>query len=622
MCGIFTLIDQNQDQISHELIIQSLHLIEHRGPDAEGVFIDQNVGLGHRRLSIIDLNEAANQPMKGLDGLVITYNGEIYNYIELRSELEALGYVFKTQSDTEVLLASYHCWGERCLDKLNGMWAFVIYDPKNNILFASRDRFGIKPLYFSKIGSCFAIASEIKQFTVLPGWKARLNEHMALDYFYYGATDHCDETLFKGVFQLRGGQSMIYHLDSHRHEVSQWYVLADRIQPFEGTVSEAVDAYYVLFQDAVNLRLRSDVKVGSSLSGGLDSSSIVCMIHKLLSGHDSASVQEVVSACYDQLQYDERRFSREVVAKTGVTCHEVFPSYADFMADFDSLVKHQDEPFGSMSIFASWSVFKEASRRGLTVMLDGQGPDEVLGGYLTCFSPFLASHLRKGSLLGFVNNLHSISSRHGISALKLLALSMFQAWVPSVARLGMKQVQLRRSYPWLKPSFHRDYFSPKPLSVLNTSDTQSFFMQLFLTSSIPKILHVLDRNSMSFSIESRVPFLDYRLVELSLGLSLESVISQGQTKAILRQAMSGLVPDAIVSRQDKMGFVTPEDVWLRQEGESLKEVLFSQLPPFIDERLFRTWYDSHIEVLSFSDHRLFKLLCFQKWADSFSVSYH
>ena len=341
MCGIFSLVNKNNASVTSEQLKPGLDIIKHRGPNAEGVFTDKNIGLGHRRLSIIDLDESSNQPFKGPDNLVLTYNGEIYNYIELRQELEGLGYIFKTKSDTEVLLASYHCWGEACQEKFNGMWAFVIYDPKKNILFASRDRFGIKPLYFSEVGDLFALASEIKQFTTLKNWKANLNHHLGLDYFYYGVIDHTSETLFQDVNQLKGGHSLIYNLNTHQYEISQWYNLKTRIIPFSGTTQEATKCYQELLEDAVNLRLRSDVTIGSSLSGGIDSSSIVSLIHK--SRKNTAQNQYTVSACYNEKEYDERKFINILLQNKNINHFETFPSVNDLSNDLDSLIFAQDE---------------------------------------------------------------------------------------------------------------------------------------------------------------------------------------------------------------------------------------------------------------------------------------
>ncbi|HEX2077328.1 MAG TPA: asparagine synthase (glutamine-hydrolyzing), partial [Longimicrobium sp.] len=352
--------------------------------------------LGHRRLSIVDVSPAGHNPMSYDAGrLWITYNGEVYNYVELRCELEALGHAFVSHTDTEVILAAWRQWGRECLNRLNGMFAFALVDRERRTFFAARDRWGIKPLYYWVSPAGFvAFASEVKQLTGLPGWEPRINGQRAYDFLNWRVTDHTDETLFRGVHQLRGGQffeaplpegdAAVPYGAGGRVPVGQWYTL--RPAPFEGSFDDAAERFRELLTDSVRLRLRADVPVGSCLSGGLDSSSIVCVMDGLLR-MNGGGVQKTFSACSQVPRFDERRWMEEVVAGTAVEPHYVYPPLDGAFAELGALTWHQDEPFASTSIYAQWSVFRLARQNGVTVMLDGQGADEQLVGYHNFFGP-------------------------------------------------------------------------------------------------------------------------------------------------------------------------------------------------------------------------------------------
>ena len=521
-----------------------------------------------------------------------------------------------------MLLASYHYWGEACQEKFNGMWAFVIYDPKNQRIFASRDRFGIKPLYYSTIGNYFSLASEIKQFTAVPQWRSVLNNNMAMDYFYYGVVDHTSETMFKDVYQLSAGQSLIYCLNSQTYKVTQWYDKDRAVKPFEGNTEDAISEYRRILVDSVSLRLRSDVKVGSSLSGGIDSSSIVSIIAELLKCDSSQSdIQSVVSACYENKQYDERDYIDALVTKLKVNRYDVFPKFENLFSTIDTIIYHQDVPFKSLSTYASYNVYQEAALRKLTVMLDGQGPDELISGYLTSFYPFLSGLLSQRNWSQFFNELSAISNVHSCSYSKLAMISAFNYIFPQPVKATIKRYDLQKQYPWFKKDFVRHHYSEKQLSLVNADDLDGFLDNLFFQTSMPTILHILDRNSMSFSIESRVPFLDYRLVELSRSLNQNLKIRDGMTKYVLRHAMTGYLPERIQNRVDKKGFVTPEDQWIRSNKTLFKDQILSNLPPFIQKNIFEKWLVNTLEEVTLDDNRLWKLFCFQRWVSLFNVNF-
>jgi len=460
MCGIGALYNPRAG-IAAEAVRAMQAIVRHRGPDDEGVACFRSTDatpaihggpdtpenaytavspyapgrgpvetdgahlvLTHRRLSILDLSASGHQPMCTPDRACwIVFNGEIYNYIELREELKALGHVFTTGSDTEVILAAYRQWGRECVSRFNGMFAFVLFDRVRRKLFAVRDRFGVKPLYYwIAPDGTVALASEIKQFTVLPGWRPRMNGQRVYDFINWALQDHTDETLFDGVYQLRGGEAVELEVgvdasraahSGERLPVYRWYALHPR--PFTGSFEEAGSEFRRLLTDSVRLRLRADVPVGSCLSGGLDSSSIVCIMNDLLRAQDAHALQKTFSACATVKRFDERDYIDEVVRQTGTDAHYVYPSLDGLFQLNDRITRHQDEPFGSTSIYAQWHVFKLAAESSVTVMLDGQGADEQLAGYHNYFSPRFGSLLREGRLLKLWQELQATKALHGYS---------------------------------------------------------------------------------------------------------------------------------------------------------------------------------------------------------------
>jgi len=613
MCGIVALI-AGSAPIDLEALQKATDLARHRGPDDEGyvafgqdglqptvwggpatpgtcfaaghpflpasptvpILPDARVGLGHRRLSIVDLSPAGHQPMCSPDrNTWIVYNGEVYNHVELRAELEARGHAFRSHSDTEVMLAAYREWGSECLHRFNGMFAFVLVDRARRRVVAARDRFGVKPLYWWRSSTgVIAFASEIKQFTALPEWRAVLNGQRAYDFLRWGACDHTDETLFAGVRQLRGGECVEIDLDRPPGEQHlaprRWYEL--RPTELDGTPEDAVSRFRELFFDAVRLRLRADVPVGSCLSGGLDSSSIVCAMNRLLHDAGAAGRQQTFSAVTDVARYDERRFSRKVVAATGVAAHEVQPPLEDLFGEVDRITWHQDEPFGSTSIYAQWHVFRLAAATGVKVMLDGQGADESLAGYHAFFGARLAGlarGLRWGQLAGEVRALRRV---HGYRA----GWAMREASAALLPRAGARLVRRFAAAPeWL--DLERVGAVPRhPFDDgegAHRTSVGALSRAQLLRTSLPMLLHWEDRDSMAHSIEARVPFLDYRLVELALGLPDALKIAGGVTKRVLREAMAGILPEAVRTRMDKLGFQTPEEEWLRESPQTFRAAL-------------------------------------------------
>ena len=612
MCGISVLVDCT-GRADFSAIAEMSNLVRHRGPDDEGVVFftgpgmnpvffggadtpadcfepdhpylpaqhysdraptDPIVALAHRRLSIVDLSPAGHQPMSfSNQRLWIVYNGEVYNYLELRAELEELGHTFISHSDTEVMLAAYAEWGRECLARFNGMFAFVLFDRATQRIFAARDRFGVKPLYYWATPSgLLAFASEIKQFTALAEWRPQVNGQVAYEFLNWGLSDHTEDTFFDGVRQLGSGQAIELNLHDlpgavvgRRLASYTWYELPDG--RFSGSLEAAAEQFHGLLVDSVRLRLRADVTVGSCLSGGLDSSSIVCALNELLRERGAASLQQTFSACARDPRFDERQFADLVVAHTGAAARYVYPTEKELWDVLDHITWHQDEPFGSTSIYAQWHVFRLAREHGAKVMLDGQGADEILGGYHGYFSPYLARLALEFRWQRLFREIAALRRIHGYSAAWAFKHGMnavLPQWLRQPARrlvgkastdsalIDLARLSAVPRDPFLEPGGNR------PGSMRELSRSQ------LTRTNVQMLLHWEDRDSMTHSIESRVPFLDYRLVEFALGLPDEYKIRDGMTKRVLREAMAGVLPEKVRLRTDKLGFVTPEEVWMRE----------------------------------------------------------
>ena len=607
MCGIAAIFSQRPVPLS-DLIREMTTAVRHRGPDGEGFalfsardltttclggpdtpaasynsglayasspdvapLLDAVIALGHRRLSIIDLSPAGHQPMCTADGHVwIVYNGEIYNYLELRTELELLGHSFVSCSDTEVILAAYREWGEQCLIRFNGMFAFVLVDRVSRRVFAARDRFGVKPLYYwMSPDGLVAFASEIKQFSTLPGWRPIVNGHRAYDFLNWGLLDHTSESLFSGVRQLRGGEYVSSPLDDICKGIvaKRWYELVPVHSP--SSLAEAASGLRSLLEDSVRLRLRSDVSVGSCLSGGLDSSAIVCLVHHLLSQVDAHALQQTFSSRSTDGRVDEGEYIDAVIGSTQIANFQVYPSLSSLFELLPLITWHQDEPFGSTSIYAQWNVFRLAAAHKVKVMLDGQGADEHLAGYHMFYMARFGGLLRRLRLMTLISEMTEVRRVHGMAVKKLLGRAM-SPLLPEHIRQSLRRFfghPALKSPEWL--NVHRLGVAPADpflsLGAQTTSVRQLSHSQLLYTN-LPMLLHWEDRDSMAHGVESRVPFLDYRLVEYVMGLPDDLKIKGATTKRVLREAVRDILPEQIRVRTDKIGFATPEETWLCREA--------------------------------------------------------
>ncbi|GAA4464979.1 asparagine synthase (glutamine-hydrolyzing) [Nemorincola caseinilytica] len=637
MCGILSIVGLHNKAVGSDLI-KAAHIIRHRGPDDEGYltwspseepsvwagddtapstrahlkYSDLSpsqpfrVGMGHRRLSILDLSPAGHQPMLHRPGgLALSFNGEIYNYLEIKAQLEGLGHTFRSTSDTEVILHAWQEWGPKCINEFNGMFAFVLLDYRRNELYAVRDRFGVKPLFYYKGANALYLASEIKQIRTSPDHSFSLNEGLVRQFLATGAAEHTTATMHNGIMHLPGGHYLRMDLNAsgNAFEIVRWYTLQPK--KWQGSYDDAAEHLKALLTDAVRLRLRSDVKVGSALSGGLDSSSIVCIMAQLLEAGGDHSGQETVTACFENARFDEWKFAQEVIKQTNARPHRVFPSFADLQRDMDRFLWHQDEPVGSTSIYSQWSVFRTSHEAGLKVMIDGQGADEQLAGYGGNDIALYTGLLRKLRLLALMDEARAYKKEKGAWPVGFLM---------GAARLVMGRSVAMPTVNWLNGS------EPASIHAQPAHSLQDNLLRQVYGEPLPALLRYEDRNSMAWSVESRTPFMDYRLLEFTLGLPEEYVYRQGERKTILRRAMRGILPQAIEQRKDKMGFVTPEEIWLKEEGkEWFRNGIHATLdlfPALFDRQKTLQLFDDVLTGRRPFDFTIWRILVLGRWYDN------
>lgn len=613
MCGLCGLINFNRENADEGIIRRMMMLQKHRGPDDEGVFIEKNAGLGFVRLSIIDLSTAGHQPMASHDGrYVIVFNGEIFNYIELREELKTLGHSFVTGTDTEVLLAAYLEWGEESLHRLNGMWAFAIYDRDTGRLFASRDRYGIKPFYYVNDGNTLLFASEIPPLLSCFSGGTLPNDKAVYDFLVFNRTEHTDETFFKGIMKLKHGHFLEVmpgqNAGGYSVTVRKWYDLrhqADKAHP----IVDARD-FADQLSASVGLRLRSDVPVGVCLSGGLDSSSIVSLI---LERHGMNL--STFSAVYNQGQYgDESEFINEYSGRID-RMHFTTPDAASLASDLGNFVRLHAEPVPATGVYAQYKVM-ELARGNVVVTLDGQGADEMLAGYHYFFGFYfkdLLRNLKAGRLTReILDYLRLHRSMYGLKSMAYLLL-------PASFR---KRVMVE-SRGYLSDSFtarHRERRSVAE-NLYEPDNLQDALFSHF-EYKLEHLLKWEDRNSMNFSLEARVPFLDHNLVERTLASEGIDRIRGGMTKAVLRDGMKGMVPEKIRLRRDKLGFGTPQDEWLREPFfiALMNDVLGKDsliAGQYISREKASAVFQNHLHGKSDNSKEIWKMINLELWLREF-----
>jgi asparagine synthase (glutamine-hydrolysing) len=561
MCGISGIVNKDASAVGAAAIKAINDLIAHRGPDDEGFFFGEHFALGHRRLSILDLSPDGHQPMHYQEKYVITFNGEIYNYLEIRDELMREGYRFVSRTDTEVILCAYDKWGTACVERFNGMWGFCLYDRERDILFCSRDRFGVKPFYFSDTPRKFVFGSEIKQVLAGRGGSAVANMRIVRDFLIEGFSDHTHETFFEGVHALPAGHNLVYALQTNTFEQSRYYTLA--VQAGIPALDEqaAVGRFQAELKRSIAYRLRSDVKVGTCLSGGLDSSSIASLSSALYHETSPDRFQAIhANSGVDKL--DESGYARALADSSGIDLSVIEPSVDEFMAAIDEVAYYQEEPFATPSIFMQYFVFKKAREMGCKVMLDGQGGDEILLGYERYYAAYLLSIPWRDALreLFFIRNNSKLSLGGVVGNFLYFSMSGLRIW------------RLRRKFSYIKRDYLREFPNIRKLSAgyRNIRDMQKMEIEHF---QLPHLLRYEDRNSMRHSIEARLPFLDYKLVEAAFSMNSHFKIKHGWTKHVLRVAMKGLMPTSILWRKIKLGFESPEAAWIQAASAGMKDAI-------------------------------------------------
>jgi asparagine synthase (glutamine-hydrolysing) len=636
MCGIGGLILTPPGHVRPEWMQAFLKHLEHRGPDDSGWLsmrqsrfrhgnelqddLFAEAMLIHRRLSILDLSEAGHQPMSTPDGNYwITFNGEIYNYVELREELCGLGYTFQSQSDTEVLLTAYRQWGKDVLARLVGMFAFAVLDLRAKKVFLARDCFGIKPLYYAFWQEGLAFASEIKPLLALPGVTRELNARRLYDYLCGGITDHGGETMFAAVKQLPAAHYMELPLETPRVATAMRYWDIDWTRRAELSFDAAATRLRDLFVDSVRMHLRSDVPVGAALSGGIDSSSIVSVMRML----DPSLDIHTFSYIADDPALSEERWVDIVGRHKQTVVHKVRLGAEELQGDLDGFSETQGEPFMSTSMYAQWRVFQAARKAGIKVMLDGQGADELLGGYASHRAAMLAGLVGQGRVLDAQRLARSMSGAFGWP--KALARA-FGRTVPDRIQSAIRRMTGRDATPaWMNASWFEARgvdTSVPPVQVGRRSLLRELYRTLTETS-LPMLLRYEDRNSMAFSIESRVPFLTPALAEFLLSLPAEYLVAvDGTSKAVFRRAMRGIVPDQILDRRDKVGFPTPEREWLIAHRPYVERVLKGEasrvIPALRIDCILQGW-ENALHGRGPLDTRMWRWLSVLQWAQKFSV---
>jgi len=622
-----------------------MQLLEHRGPDDAGylTFTRGRVDCGrqwrptdprpeavllHRRLSILDLSDTGWQPMSSHDGRFwIVFNGEIYNFVELRDELTGLGHEFRSTSDTEVLLAAYAEWGSGCLNRLVGMFALVILDTRRRTVFMARDFFGIKPFYYTVQDGSFAFASEVKALLEFAGQRPTANPERLYLYLRYGMCDHGSDTLLAQVRQLPAGHFLELSLDGAEAWAGELqprcYWRPETGQELDISFEEAAARVRDLFLNNVRLHLRSDVPVGTALSGGVDSSSIVMAMRHL---HPNLEIHAFSYIAEDQ-GISEERWIDLVSREAGLHLHKVSPHAEDLLADLDPLSCAQDEPFGSTSLYAQYSVFRAAHEAGIKVMLDGQGADEILGGYRYYMGARLASLIRAGDWSGAARFISGCSQWPGVSKHWLVFRSADYLLPDSVQGPLRKLIGKDLSPSWLRESwFHNRGVEPRSLNYSsNPAVLRDALRRTLVETSLPHLLRYEDRNSMAFSVESRVPFLTPELVNFLFSIPERFLIAEdGTSKAVFRQAMRGIVPDAILDRRDKVGFATPEKRWLSKLDGWVRGILTCDvagaIPFFNMDAMQREWRGVYDGSRPF-DHHMWRWLNLIHWTRRIQVQF-
>jgi len=585
MCGINGIFSKNS-HIDLKKYYDAHILLKHRGPDDEGFvagtrysediyFLSgegtsgaskrfQNILsmteqcswiIGHNRLSIIDLSDHGHQPMLDvLHNYTLSYNGEIYNYIEIRQELKSLGYTFFSDSDTEVVLNALIEWGVEAFSRFNGMWALAFYNIREKELILSRDRFGVKPLYILKDSVNFYFASEAKFFR--PFKKLSINENIVLEYLQSSKADFSRETFYDEICSLDPGTYMVINEQMEEKHSRYWSVSTIKNENYSDET--IVDRFQYLFNSSIDLRMRSDVPVGSLLSGGLDSSAIVCNLFDRKKY--SASGFHAFSAVFENEKFSEKKYIEETSQKcSGLVTHYIYPSVSEYIQEFQKMAYIQDFPFRSLAVYSQNVLYKKVkSNSSVVVLLNGQGADELFGGYSAHYASLVSSYIFKFQWINALKEAKFLFKIRDVEKLSFIKSVLFQLLLAYKRLSGIQNSRTIHS-----SVFNRDFKRHYPAGGIDPLDNA--LVNNLTYSALPEYLRYDDRNSMAHSLEARLPFLDYRLVEFAFSIANRYKIQKGVNKKIVRDSVRKYVPQNIVDRGDKMGFVSPQEIWQRNE---------------------------------------------------------
>jgi len=627
MCGI-TGFYSYKNKINTRLYYAAHQKIAHRGPDDEG-FVYKNTNgkieyligkdtikelqhresltdrepsaliLGHRRLSIIDLSRHGHQPFCYED-LYLVYNGEIYNYIELRQKLQHLGYTFETNSDTEVFIKAYHCWGSEAFNKFNGMWAAAIYDHTKDSLLLTRDRFGIKPLYYATINDSLIFGSEIK---FIASFMDRLyvNEQMTYEYLRFNHLDHTGQTLFKNIMQLEPNSYVLFSKDGTK--IFHYWEMEETGTSSKNDIENSLE-------NAVRLRLRSDVEVGSLLSGGIDSSTILGIIDQ----GKLSSKFKTFSAVFKEEKFSEKKYIDQFeTVNLELQKHFIYPKPEELMNNIEELIYTQEEPFRSLAVFSQYEIYKSIKKdTNVVVLLNGQGADEIFTGYTEYYYIYLLELLRTFSFSLFLNEFKSLKNNRSYSTLGL-------------AKQLLVSLSSRYFRPWDSHKIFKKKFKPTKRKSRFRNLLKNSLYQSLTFSALREYLRYEDKNSMRFSLESRLPFLDFELVQNAFFLPDDKKIKNGLSKTVLRDIARDKIPKETLERKDKMGFVSPQEVWqktflAKDLNESFEAIEKEGLFDFIDSKQLYALYGAY-KNNEFNDWAfIWRAYCLYRWKKVWRVS--
>lgn len=625
MCGIAGIINKRNTEVNKEDIQIMNNVMIHRGPDAEGIYIDGNVGFGHRRLAIIDLSNSGNQPMFSHDKkFVLVFNGEIYNYIELKEQLIQEGAQFITETDTEVILEAYRFWGINCTKQFNGMWSFALYDKEKKQIFLSRDRFGVKPLYIYESDDELIFASEIKCITAIRPEQKKVDTLQLARYLVGYQEDYDEHTFYEDIHNFPKSNNMLYQLDTHTSKYQKYWKVNVPEFKRKWKCDNPYQKFLDLLEDSIRIRLRTDVELGASLSGGLDSSTIVGILSKKF--HRKV---HTFSSIYKEKSCSEKEFIDSMNQYTGSTAHHIYPDRSEnIIQDMKDMIYYHDSPCFSASPYSGYCVYRGAKKH-VKVLLDGQGADEILGGYLYFYNAKLRELLRQNTWMARIKAIRLIflfcltwpDECHDLQD-KVLKKVLGTKGPEILNMLIKKRKTQMRQNEWMKyrksfRNINRQNEMKADATIVNEVDKELNISLQYLM--LPRILHDVDRNSMARSLEVRLPFLDYRLVEFSYTLSDQDKIYGNRTKYIMRKTCRQYLSDKVCNRKGKMGLPAPFDKWLRDKRfqAEIKQYLDAfKERNIVDCHSLEQCYQAHLSGKENWEHHLFRVMSLEMWLQS------